>query len=33
MVMNLWQLYINLQILMLMKGSVVMIKEKRGYDD
>lgn len=33
MVMNLWQLYINLQILILMKGSVVMIKEKRGYDD
>ncbi len=33
MVMNLWQLYINLQTLMLMKGSVVMIKEKRGYDE
>lgn len=33
MVMNLWLLYINLQILMLMKGSVVMIKGKRGYDE
>lgn len=33
MVMNLWQLYISLQILMLMKGSVVMIKGKRGYDE
>lgn len=33
MVMNLWQLYINLQILMLTKGSVVMIKGKRGYDE
>lgn len=33
MVMNLWQLYIHLQILMLMKGSVVMIKGKRGYDE
>ena len=33
MVMNLWRLYINLQILMLMKGSVVMIKGKRGYDE
>lgn len=33
MVMNLWQLYINLQILMLMKGSVFMIKGKRGYDE
>lgn len=33
MVMNLWQLYINLQILMLMKGNVVMIKGKRGYDE
>lgn len=33
MVTNLWQLYINLQILMLMKGSAVMIKGKRGYDE
>ena len=33
MAMNLWRLYINLQILMLMKGSVVMIKGKRGYDE
>lgn len=33
MVMNLWQLYINLQTLMLMKGSVVMIKGQRGYDE
>lgn len=33
MVMNLWQFYINLQILMLMKGSVVMIKGKRDYDE
>ena len=33
MAMNLWQLYINLQILMLMNGSVVMIKGKRGYDE
>lgn len=33
MAMNLWQLYINLQILMLMKGSVVMIKGKRGCDE
>ena len=31
--MNLWPLYINLQILMLMKGSVIMIKGKRGYDE
>lgn len=33
MAMNLWQLYINLQTLMLMKDSVVMIKGKRGYDE
>lgn len=33
MVMNLWQLYINLQILMLMKGSVSMKKEKRDWDE
>lgn len=33
MVMNLWQLYINLQTLMLMKGSVSMKKEKRDWDE
>lgn len=33
MAMNLWQLYINLQTLMLMKGSVVMIKGRRSYDE
>lgn len=33
MAMNLWQLYINLQTFMLMKGSVVMIKGRRGYDE
>ena len=33
MVMNLWQRYINLQTRMLMKGSVVMIKGKRGCDE